>query len=239
MRGNKALTPRLAAAAVYAREGTVVADIGTDHALLAIYLANHNHRVYACDLNAGPLNMARKAVERAGLEERIAVIQSDGLKDVPPDAQDIFIMGMGGGLIAGIIGNGLNESGWDSFQNKRLILSPTSHADILRRFLCENSFEVLHESLVVENDRLSVILCAEYNLFQMDPFIPNDFELAIGRYIIKNKPEHSQRYAKEALNREHHILSGLIKGNVENEKTCRTKALIERLEQFIASVDDV
>ena len=75
------LDERLRAMAAYVVEGSRVADIGTDHAQLAIELimSGRASRVIATDLNAGPLEAARKNIFAAGLDDRIDVRLGDGL----------------------------------------------------------------------------------------------------------------------------------------------------------------
>ena len=50
-----------------------IADIGTDHAYIPIFLAEKNlaDRVIATDINEGPLNIARDNIKRKGLENKI------------------------------------------------------------------------------------------------------------------------------------------------------------------------
>lgn len=54
------LSPRLKALAENISPGSVVADIGTDHALLPIYLVENDicKEVYACDIGDGPIDRA-------------------------------------------------------------------------------------------------------------------------------------------------------------------------------------
>ena len=95
----KRLSPRLKEAAALVRKVDTIADIGTDHAYLPIYLIAHNicRRVIASDLRTGPLESARANVEAAGFGDRIELRLSDGLTGYRADeAQDIVITGMGG-----------------------------------------------------------------------------------------------------------------------------------------------
>ena len=79
------LTPRLSQVARMVSPCTVLADIGTDHAHLpiAMILEGQCTRAIACDVNEGPLQRARAAVEQYGLSEVIASVRSDGLRSVP------------------------------------------------------------------------------------------------------------------------------------------------------------
>ena len=75
----------------------VLADIGTDHAYLPI-LAVRDHTIqkaYACDVAPGPLSQAEENIRKAGLEEKILPVLSDGLDRVPMDVTAAVLAGMG------------------------------------------------------------------------------------------------------------------------------------------------
>ncbi len=143
---NINLDARLYAAACLCGEGSV-ADIGTDHALLPIYLVNRgNTRALASDINEGPCERARINVASNGLTDKITVICRaglDGIEDFAPD--NIIIAGMGGELIASI----LAASDYPKTSRCKLILQPmTMHAE-LRRYLAKG-FEITDEVVVRE-----------------------------------------------------------------------------------------
>lgn len=132
---------RLLSAIPYLRAGGVVADIGTDHAYLPIELCRRGicRRAVACDINEGPISAARANIRAAGLSDRIDTLCTDGLHGVEPYApDDILIFGMGGELIVRI----LCEAPWVRNDRIGLILQPMSRAEILRRYLWENGFEI-------------------------------------------------------------------------------------------------
>ena len=134
------LDERLAAAASFVRTDKRICDVGTDHALLPCYLCEQGAvSVVASDVNEKPLEAARANIEKYGFADRITLVQSDGLRDVPP-CDDVIIAGMGGELIAQIIGGCTFVTA-----DTRFILQPMTKAEILRRYLYENGFEILEE----------------------------------------------------------------------------------------------
>ena len=150
------LDSRLAAAAGLCRRGVVVADVGTDHALLACYLAaNGAASVIASDIRDGPLEAARKTVAQTGVKN-VSVVKSDGLQGIDY-ADDVVICGMGGELIADIIGGCrfLSES-------TRFILQPMTKADILRRRLYSEGFEICEERTAYDTKRAYVVMLVRY-----------------------------------------------------------------------------
>ena len=134
------LDARLSLAASFVRSGSVVADIGTDHAYLPVHLVETGvcPRAFACDKRTGPLQNAKQTVEAAGLSDRITTLLSDGLDALPPGcADDVVLAGMGGILIAEL----LNRAAWLKNESVRVIVQPMSHAEDVRLWLFENTGE--------------------------------------------------------------------------------------------------
>lgn len=153
---------RLAAAVSFGRKGKRVADIGTDHASLPIFLVGNgiSDSALACDINIGPLNAAKKNIDAAGLSNKIDTKLTDGLKGVEYfKPEDIYILGMGGELIWRII----NDSELARVDGIRLILQPMTHAHDLRRGLYNNGFDIVEEALVRDRERVYQIIVAEYD----------------------------------------------------------------------------
>lgn len=150
------LDNRLKTAAALCRKGVTICDVGTDHALLACHLAvNGAKEVIASDINDGPLEAARKTVQQTGVTN-VRVIKSDGLKQID-FADDVIIAGMGGELIADIIG-GCRFLSADT----RFILQPMTKAEILRRRLYESGFEIIEERTAYDGKRAYVVILAAY-----------------------------------------------------------------------------
>ena len=165
------LDKRLSAVFEAIPQGALVADIGTDHAFLAIKLikCGKAKNVIACDINEKPLQNARKNLERSGCE-KIELRLSDGLENVAENETDcIIIAGMGGKVISGII----ERCPYLKNNTKTLVLQPMTGADFLRRFLCENGFEIVKEQGVAQGKRLYSVITAQYVGFL--PFFDDAF----------------------------------------------------------------
>ena len=131
------LTPRLRLLADWVPPGARLADVGTDHAYLPVWLVQNGvcPAAIAADLRPGPLEAARRHVAAAGLEDRISLRLGDGLAPVfPGEADDIVIAGMGGETIAAI----LSAADWLADARLRLVLQPMSRAEETRRGLLKN-----------------------------------------------------------------------------------------------------
>lgn len=150
------LDGRLRTAAELCRRGTVVADVGTDHALLACYLAQNGAReVIASDIREGPLEAARRTVARTGVKN-VRVLMSDGLKEID-FAEDVVICGMGGELIADIV-----EGCGFLTENTRFILQPMTKPELLRKRLYSAGFEIIEERAAYEGGRGYAVMLVRY-----------------------------------------------------------------------------
>lgn len=154
--------PRLLAVARMVPSGSRCADIGCDHALLSIYLITEGlcTGVLASDVAAGPMASARRNVSRAGLEDRITLIQADGLDAVPEYKPDcVIIAGMGGELIAQLI----ERSEYIRSPEVRLIVQPMSRAAELFSYMAASGFAVEDEQIVRDAGRLYRIVAVRFN----------------------------------------------------------------------------
>ena len=145
------LTNRLSAVAQLVRENSSLADIGCDHGYLPAYLILNGRiqSAVAGDINEGPLNSCVQLVAEYSLEDKIKCVLSNGLQNInEQDCSDIAICGMGGELIAQI----LDACPWSKNKEKHFILNPMTHPEILRKYLCENGFEI-HTDIVVKEGR--------------------------------------------------------------------------------------
>lgn len=155
------LDKRLSAVAALVRQGSRLADIGTDHAYLPVYLVQSGvcPSAIASDIGAGPLDAARRTVTENGLTSEIALRLGDGLATVSAgEVEDIAIAGMGGETIAAI----LKAAPWVQNEGIRLILQPMTRAEDLRRWLLTHGFSVLEEHLITDGRHLYPVLATEY-----------------------------------------------------------------------------
>ncbi len=170
------LSTRLQTIANYVPNGACVADIGCDHALLSIYLAKSGQakRVLACDINEGPLSVARANVEKAGLADQIELRLCNGLDAVADgEADTVVIAGMGGELMADI----LSRAPWVESHGVTLVLQPMSRPEVLRDFLYRHGFSVTKEEMVLEHRRVYTLIQAVYN---GQPFVPTELQTHLG-----------------------------------------------------------
>ena len=217
------MTPRLLAAASMVREGAVVADVGTDHAYLPIYLVSSGvaKRAVASDINQGPLSRAEANIQRFALSPKINTCLTPGLTGIEVYAPtDILICGMGGELIASII----EAAEFVKDPNIRLILQPMTSVRELRVWLAENGFAIDEEKYAKEKEKLYVIISASY------AGVPYDLS-EVDSYIGFGKGELLAEWIGKQITAIQKQVNGLAKAGKEDEALNRLlAALQERLD---------
>ena len=151
------ISKRLLCCASMVQSGSRVADIGTDHGYLGIYLLQSGaaRHVIACDLRKDPLENARRNAKLFGVDGEMELRLSDGLEKILPDEVDTVVMaGMGGDLIQKI----LSQCPWRKREGLQFILQPQSAGNVLRRWLCEDGFEIQREEPVQDGHFLYTVM---------------------------------------------------------------------------------
>jgi len=155
------INKRLLACSELVRDGAVLADVGTDHAYLPIYLLEKRKidRAVLSDINQGPLNKARENSDKAGFIDRVELKLCNGAEELSGlCVTDYAICGMGGELIADIISHAPHLKD----KNINLILQPMSKPEALREYLFSNGFEILTERYVTDTGKHYVCILARF-----------------------------------------------------------------------------
>ena len=150
------LSPRLSAAAGFISEGAKVADIGTDHGYLPVWLAQTGRAAFiaATDINRAPLGRAVLSAEKYGVKDKIDFRLGNGLECFEPGEIDTAVIaGMGGETIAAII----EAAPW--CRECTLILQPMSRREKLGEYLQARKMNISAERLVKENGEIYPVLC--------------------------------------------------------------------------------
>lgn len=152
---------RLAMCADFVRKGTRLADVGTDHAYLPVYLCKSGvcTSAIAADINPEPLRRGRMTIEEAGLSDIIEARLSDGLDQIGADeVDDIVIAGMGGELIARI----MDECTFSRCADKHFVLQPMTKSEELIEWLCRNGFEIGAQDCCEAAGKCYTVLSVQY-----------------------------------------------------------------------------
>lgn len=188
------LDGRLSLCAYYVRRGSRLADIGTDHAYLPVWLMLNGiiKNAVACDINEKPLESGGECVEKYALKDKIELRLSDGLQKVDKDeVDDIVIAGMGGELIEKIIA----DCDWIKDKNKHLILQPMTKHEQLIDFLYKNGFEIESQKACCAEKKYYTVISAYYTGKTKNCGLS---ELCIGK--LDANDEMSQEFIKMTLN---------------------------------------
>ncbi|MBQ7043100.1 MAG: SAM-dependent methyltransferase [Clostridia bacterium] len=207
------LGSRLNMAAQMVRQGSRLADIGTDHAYLtaSLILDGTVKSAIAADLRKGPLENAEATVISYGIADKVELRLSDGLTAIlPEEADDIVIAGMGGILISEILG----AAPWVKNEKYKLILQPQSHDEVLREWLWDNGFEITQEDACFDDGKAYICMSAAYTGVSSSH---SEAEILLGGFADKTD-EASSAFVERKLHRVRVRLDALKKSDAENDE---------------------
>ncbi|MDD4369513.1 MAG: class I SAM-dependent methyltransferase [Anaerostipes sp.] len=210
------LSKRLYAIASFVSRGNTLADIGTDHGYIPIYLVKHEicPKAFAMDVNQGPLDKAITNVRAEGLEQQIMCIKSNGLEYLPENQVDtIVIAGMGGDLMEQILV--LGEGKLKDIQE--LVLSPQSHPEKVRQFLHNHGFMIQAESMLKEDGKFYLILHATRGIEHFQ----EEYLYLYGKKLLEAKDETMGEYLELELKSVEKILESFSSMNLPSVETRR------------------
>ena len=194
------LSKRLYAVASLVTEGASVADIGTDHGYIPIYLMQNEivSKAIAMDINGGPLERARMHIVGHGLKGKIETRLSNGLEALAPGEVDTMIAaGMGGGLIIRIL-----EEGMEVVKSlKACILQPQSEVWKVRKYLLDHHMDIIDEDMVEEDGKYYPIMRVIHGES------PRYAEYIFGKRLLEKKNPVLEKF----LHRELDIREGIFK----------------------------
>jgi len=176
------LSKRLQAVADLVSDGLTVADVGTDHGYIPIYLIETGkcQKAFAMDVNQGPLLRAVEHITEHGLEEMIETRLSDGVNRLRVGECDaVVIAGMGGSLTIRIL-----EEGKDIFQNlTEFVLQPQSELHKVRRYLVSHGYCVIAEDIVSEDGKFYPMM----KVINGEASSYDAIELCYGKFLLSER----------------------------------------------------
>ena len=239
------LSDRLLLAANWVKPKSVVADIGTDHAYLPIYLALQGicSKAIALDVRKKPLERAKENIVQFGVFDKVEIRLSDGMdKLLPMEADVVTICGMGGKLMMDIL-----ERGRKKVDNTtQLLLSPQSELRLFRIFLYENGIQVLRENMIKEDNQYYVLMDCRWSTVEKKQKKTNaqlysdmeEMNFRYGEYLLKSK----NSILKELLERDKTVCLGVLKQvmevrNLKNVDVVKVEQRIQQLHRDIKIMD--
>ena len=223
-------TPRLELLCRCAASAQTAADIGCDHAYLSILLISSGTclRVIASDIATGPVDKARGNILRFGMNTQIELRRGDGLSTLAPaEADTIIIAGMGGRVIADILGAHPNIA-----KTAKLILQPMTYASHLRRYLYENGYTVEAEDLVKEDRRIYSVITATAG--GAAPFC--EVDTYISPAVLENRSPLLAEFVLRRLSEMQKIAAGMKRGDVPEAETAYHQRLTDDMQKIYDNI---
>lgn len=202
------------------KEGMVVADIGTDHALLPILLVKNgkSNHVYACDVAEGPLSIAKENIQKYGMNNQIQTILSDGFECVPMDTQVVVIAGMGYLTASMILEQALERL--PSFQ--QIITEINRNPEDMRKWISDHHYRIDDEAFVHERNHDYVIISFTTNYHESY----SKEEIELGPILMKQKDDEYLSFCRTNYSKISTILEK------SNGKAPQNELLQQRLEIY-------
>ena len=184
----------------------VLADIGTDHAYLPVWLLERGQikRAIAGDIAAGPCQAARTTIAQHGLQEQVEVRLGSGLSVLQPGEVDcIAIAGMGAATMISILEADLEVA----VAADLLVLQPMAGAASLRAWLTSHGWQLVDEKLVEDAPHFYEIISARRGAAPTY----SAAQLAIGPVLLaKQHPLLAQQFERQ-LATCRQLLTGMAK----------------------------
>ncbi|MTI49430.1 MAG: SAM-dependent methyltransferase [Firmicutes bacterium] len=215
------LTPRLQAIADFIEKGSKIADIGTDHGYIPVYLVKNRicPMAIAADINEGPLNNAVDYIDKNNLSDKIEARLGSGLEILKEAEVDTAIIaGMGGLLIRDI----LEEDIKITRSIDRFILQPMVASDELRRYLYNNGYRITDEKLAREKDRFYEIMVVEHGKETID----REIYYEVGKKLVEKK----DKLLKEFIDKKLYTTEKILK-SLENRESIESNEKYEELKK--------
>lgn len=188
------LSARLQACCNFICPGDRVADIGTDHGYLGIWLLEQGiaSSVIAADIVPGPLSAAKNNAAKFGFADRMEFYLSDGVQSIPRDFDTMVCAGMGGDTMISI----LSAAPWLKDNKYRLVLQCQSKTPMLRRYLSDNGWRITEESALKDGRFIYTVMEVYY---QPDYPRLNDCECFFPPALLENPSEYTAEYYRRVV----------------------------------------
>lgn len=212
------ISKRLSICLKYTEGYNKLADIGTDHALLPINSVSLGYvtNALAIDNKQGPFVIASSNVIKYGLNDKVKVVFSDGIKDIDNDVDCIVISGMGGKLVSDIILK-------DDIRNiKRLILQPNNESNLVRKAIVELGFKITDELVFSDNKKIYDLIVAD-----LGKVTYSELELEFGPINLKEKPYFFNKRIEKEIAKLKNVLPHITTQSRKLEINSRLKLLEE------------
>ena len=212
--------------------GGIICDVGCDHGYVAITFIKRGiaERVIAMDVNAGPLEQARRNSAIYGVTDKLDFRLSDGLDKVSPGEAEAFLCaGMGGRLMVHIMTEG--RAVMDKM--KGAVLQPQSELNLVRRHIYEMGWHIVKEDMVFEQDGEEPDEGKYYPMMYIEPgheSMPDEVSLTYGSLLIRDRHPVLKQFLAYSLRMKEALLIRLREQAASEQAGKRLKVLTEEIE---------
>lgn len=226
------ISKRLSHLADMVSKDAVLADVGTDHGYIPIYLLQTGKikKAFAMDIGKGPLLRAKEHIEACGLGGYITLRLSDGVAALAPgEADSVLIAGMGGGVTLHILKEG--EGVIDSLEE--LILQPQSEIAAVREYLYKKGYHIDKEDMVFEDGKYYPMMHVTFAVVQEkeNSYSAEEWQIfyRFGKKLLEGQNPVLHQYLLHMIGQYESILNGLSKQKQTEAIQVRTKEITEEL----------
>lgn len=210
------LSKRLKRIAEHVDKCESVADIGTDHGYIPIYLVKEGicKKAIASDINKGPIEKAKVNVAFEGVSNKIKCLLGPGLNPLKVgEVNGVILAGMGGNLTRDILLADMEKVKKYDF----IILQPAQNPEVLREFLYKNDYEIIDEDLIKDEGRFYELFKVKYNKNSEKLVFEDELEYEVSPLLREKNHPLFKEFIEEKINRCETILS-FIKEDTEAAK---------------------
>ncbi|ELC8423512.1 SAM-dependent methyltransferase [Clostridium perfringens] len=210
------LSKRLKRIAEHVDKCESVADIGTDHGYIPIYLVKEGicEKAIASDINKGPIEKAKVNVAFEGVSNKIKCLLGPGLNPLKVgEVNGVILAGMGGNLTRDILLADMEKVKKYDF----IILQPAQNPEVLREFLYKNDYEIIDEDLIKDEGRFYELFKVKYNKNSEKLVFEDELEYEVSPLLREKNHPLFKEFIEEKINRCETILS-FIKEDTEAAK---------------------
>ncbi|ABG86576.1 SAM-dependent methyltransferase [Clostridium perfringens] len=210
------LSKRLKRIAEHVDKCESVADIGTDHGYIPIYLVKEGicKKAIASDINKGPIEKAKVNVAFEGISNKVKCLLGPGLNPLKVgEVNGVILAGMGGNLTRDILLADIDKVKKYDF----IILQPAQNPEVLREFLYKNDYEIIDEDLIKDEGRFYELFKVKYNENSEKLVFEDELEYEVSPLLREKGHPLFKEFIEEKINRCETILS-FIKEDTEAAK---------------------
>lgn len=210
------LSKRLKRIAEHVDKCESVADIGTDHGYIPIYLVKEGicKKAIASDINKGPIEKAKVNVAFEGVSDKVKCLLGPGLNPLKVgEVNGVILAGMGGNLTRDILLADMDKVKKYDF----IILQPAQNPEVLREFLYKNDYEIIDEDLIKDEGRFYELFKVKYNENSEKLVFEDELEYEVSPLLREKGHPLFKEFIEEKISRCETILS-FIKEDTEAAK---------------------